>query len=86
MIKTKTIQIAQEVVDDIICNICEKSLLSACDNYEGLSTKFCGGYGSKIGDMTTLDVSICEQCLLDHIIPMMKISPYVIDNEDEELQ
>jgi Fe2+ or Zn2+ uptake regulation protein len=67
MIKTKTVKktIKEKVVKDVICNKCGQSLKTDC-GYEGLvETEIRGGYNSKIGDMTIVSFSLCEDCLLE---------------------
>lgn len=59
-------EVVETVVEDIICNGCGNSLKDSCDmNFEGLcEAKITGGYASKIGDMTQVSFSLCEDCLL----------------------
>ncbi len=77
------------IVDDIICNKCGNSLKDRCDmNYEGLvEISFDGGYASKIGDMTRVTFSMCEDCLIE-MFEGFAIEPhyggYEIDDEEVE--
>jgi hypothetical protein len=63
MIKTKTVTVTQEEIEDIFCNKCGKSCKKFCD-YEGLiEAEFTGGYDSKLGDGNMYRFSLCEDCL-----------------------
>jgi len=83
MIKTRkeTKSITEDVVEDIICNKCGKSLKDSCDmNYEGLTeARICGGYASKIGDMLELSFSLCEKCLIE-LFKTFVIKPSEVDH------
>lgn len=56
----KTVE--QEVVDDILCNMCGGTMKDDSDmNHEGLvEVRIMGGYASKLGDQVTHEFSICE--------------------------
>jgi hypothetical protein len=82
MIKTKTKKVTKEVietvVEDVLCNKCGSSLSDSYSNYEGLvEANFTGGYGSKIGDMTQVTFSLCEDCLLE-LFKTFKHEPYTV--------
>jgi hypothetical protein len=55
-------EIEEEVVDDVLCNMCGNSCRAY--NYDGLIeyTIECG-YGSKLGDGNYYTFSLCEDCL-----------------------
>lgn len=79
VIKTRTK--TEEYTDDHICNKCGNSLYDGF-NYEGLTDAyFQCGYGSIIGDGTTVHFDLCEKCLLE-IFETFKHSPY--EGEEEE--
>jgi uncharacterized protein with PQ loop repeat len=86
MIKTKRItkEIVEDVVEDIICNKCGCSLKDECNlNFEGLvEADIIGGYCSKLGDMTRIRFSLCENCLIE-MFKTFKHDPYVPDYEEE---
>lgn len=66
----KTKQITKEVVEDIICNQCERS----CKNEEHLQAFLQGGYGSKLGDGNQYYFHLCEDCVLE-LFKKFKIEP-----------
>ncbi len=74
-------EVVEEVVDDVICNKCGKSLIDEGNmNYEGLiEASVSGGFHSKIGDMVELKFSLCEDCLLE-MFKTFKHEPYVRDH------
>lgn len=87
MKKTESVteEITHDVTKDILCNICKGSLKDRFDmNYEGFSTSWMGGYGSKIGDMLEFELDICEDCILTHIFPLCKLNPVIDDKIDFE--
>lgn len=60
--------------EDILCNKCGNTCYSDC-NYEGIiEYNMCGGYGSKLGDMTRFLFSICEDCMFE-IMKTFKLNP-----------
>ena len=76
MIKTKKVkkQIISSEVVDIICNKCGKTCDNAkryyksnTPNYEGVENlRIDFGYMSEFfGDMTSIQFSVCEKCILD---------------------
>ena len=64
---TKTHQVTEEYVEDILCNKCGKSLKqpSGCQNFCGLEeVSVRGNYDSPVlGDMAIYYFSLCEYCL-----------------------
>lgn len=69
MKKTKIVSMDVEVIDDMICNMCGKSLKKYMDrdnevfNYCGLEeVSMVCGYES-VNDGTTFTFSLCEKCV-----------------------
>ena len=56
----------------IICDRCGRSTKNEPDNFEFaecLSIKHTCGYGSIIGDGTTLQVDLCQHCVKEVLLP-----------------
>jgi hypothetical protein len=50
-----------EVIDDVVCDICEKSCKDHIDNMESASLNAYWGYSSK-KDGQNYDIDLCENC------------------------
>jgi hypothetical protein len=75
MITYKEKQIKKNVVDDIICNICQKSTLRDLNHsYINCEGEF--WYGSRY-DTEKHTFHICEKCYDEKIKPLLKIEPEV---------
>lgn len=75
MMKTKEESIKTEVVEDIICNKCGKSL-KADMNFPGLVEVSVRGLfdSPRLADETVYTFSMCEDCLMD-LFDTFKIPP-----------
>ena len=72
MIKRKLVQKEVEEVEDILCNLCGKSLYDGV-NYNGLTdAEMKCGYGSK-WDGTIFKFSLCEDCM-EELMNKFKLS------------
>lgn len=70
MIIKKTVQKEVEIIDDITCNKCGKSLGvdigGGSRNFHGLHGNVRGGFGSPaLEDFTTYKFDVCEPCLTE---------------------
>jgi len=65
MIRTKSVEVLTEVVDDVICNKCGTSCKGEMGNFNGLiEVVVTGAYDSThLEDMRSYSFSICEKCL-----------------------
>lgn len=62
---TKKKTIKEKIVNDILCNKCGQSLKTDC-GYEGLvEAKIYGGFYSKLGDLSVVSFSLCDDCLIE---------------------
>lgn len=62
---TKKKVIKEKIVEDVICNKCGSSLKTDC-GYEGLvEAKVYGGFYSKLGDLSVVSFSLCDDCLIE---------------------
>ena len=72
-----------EYVLAIICNVCGAEFSEpgyTFEGFEGVRIKNTFGYGSRLfGDMTMLDMHICEECL-DKLVKACVVQPEVTDN------
>ncbi len=86
MKKTKTVMVKQEVIEDIICNMCGNSCYDeAGENIEGLiECCFRGGFYSKLGDLVVYQFSLCEGCL-EELFKKFKIDPHYIKDDNVEM-
>lgn len=69
----------EEVIVDVLCNICGCSLKMGL-NYEGLITTLCGGYDSILGDGVGYSFAIYEGCLRDKVFTLFMHEPDVDDH------
>ena len=78
MIKRTTKTVEQEVVEDVICNVCGKSTIGKdCGNICGLVANVGGNYDSTHlpDDESHLEFAICEKCLVEKVFPLFTILP-----------
>ncbi len=55
-------------VTEIVCDRCSKAFDAFSEEFEGVSIVKTFGYFSRhFGDMTTLNVDICETCLYEFV-------------------
>lgn len=82
MIISKKITVEVNSIDDVICNICEKSCIppnGPKDQMEGIEIFTHFGYWSK-HDMEHHHAHVCEDCYFKHIFPLFKINCVSEDN------
>lgn len=85
MQKLKTIirTIENKVVDEVFCNKCEKEI--ELKKFEEYYTGYhCGGFYSKLGDMSEYQFDLCETCL-NELFKTFKIDPFVKNTLQEDI-
>lgn len=78
MRKYRDVQITvdQHELIEVICNCCEAVIPDAPCGREVFQGYYCGGFASKLGDMTEYSWDLCEDCL-GTLFDMFKIDPRV---------
>ena len=83
MLKFEKVEIVEERVVDIICNVCGKSCRDKCDmNYEYADLSANWGYGSN-KDMLQTHAHICSSCY-DKIAETFVISAVINERNEED--
>ena len=65
MIKTKKTTMVVEETQSIICDICKKEIDDVMEIQEFLCIRQIGGYNSIFGDMSEINLDVCQYCLDD---------------------
>lgn len=87
MINYKTEQVERKVPESITCDVCRKEY--QCDDVmeiqEFQHIRFTGGFSSIFGDMSEVELDICQHCLME------KLGEYIryvnlYEGEDEEIE
>lgn len=68
--KTATKEVKLET--DILCNLCGNSCYRFCD-YEFAHLEYHGGFDCCLADGYWVELDICDECLRDKILPLVKI-------------
>lgn len=81
MIITNMIDVKKEVIIGVQCNLCGKSLEPTIKHetygqFEFATLLANWGYGSK-HDMEQFHLELCEKCVYERLLPMMKIQPEI---------
>ncbi len=53
------------VITGFTCNRCNQNFTDILDVQEMFHYSFTGGFGSVFGDMSTFEVTLCQNCLKD---------------------
>lgn len=64
VVETKEVTEPRQFLIDILCNRCGGTCRSGYGDFEGLRASWTGGYGAKLGDMSSYEVDLCEDCCL----------------------
>lgn len=65
-----------EVIDKVHCNYCAQEIINNGCGYEYATLLAHWGYTSK-HDMEKYELHICETCVYTHIMPSIKIQPFI---------
>jgi hypothetical protein len=74
---TKKVKVEQELVTAIKCDDCKKIFNVEDDLFElqeFVSISHTGGYGSIFGDMTNIELDICQECFKKRCGDIIRLS------------
>jgi hypothetical protein len=76
MKKYKEIETIEKILDSVICDKCKKEVFDEMELDEFICVEHFGGYNSIFGDGNRIQLDLCQHCLKEIFVDIIRVCRY----------